>query len=99
MPTPQYTAEAKSALEASSQTPTPASTPVPMDAPVQPPTRALPPAASRFYRNPITGPSFGASNPRLLADAPAATSSQANPRTGAPRTVTLYFTNEQLMLR
>lgn len=99
--TPEYTVEAKKALEASTPIPT-TPTPVAAAAPQQPPTNPPPPqgVASRPFRNPITGPSFGPSTSNVtLADAPAAPTTRATPRTGPPRTVTVSFTSDELVTR
>ncbi|ORY05146.1 stress-activated map kinase interacting protein 1-domain-containing protein [Clohesyomyces aquaticus] len=58
------------------------------------------PMASRAksFRNPITGPSFAPRATRkdssVLADAPAVPTTHAASRTGAPRTVSVHFTDE-----
>lgn len=61
------------------------------------PVKPLPNRAKSF-RNPITGPSFAPTATRKdtsnLADVPKAPQSHAASRTGAPKTVTVHFTDE-----
>lgn len=66
------------------------------------PTKPVPSRAKSF-RNPITGPSFAPTATRKdtsnLADAPAVSNTQSASRTGAPRTVTVRFTDENFSTR
>lgn len=89
--TPSYSREATAAQESA---PTPASvTPTPSE-----PVPKPPPAPARAFRNPIIGPSFAPSAPRKdstnLMDAPAVPTSHATPRTGAPKTIMVHFTDD-----
>ncbi|CAO2651379.1 Nn.00g039490.m01.CDS01 [Neocucurbitaria sp. VM-36] len=56
------------------------------------------PSRAKSFRNPITGPSFAPTATRKdtsnLADVPKVAQSHAASRTGAPRTVTVHFTDE-----
>jgi len=56
------------------------------------------PNRTKSFRNPITGPSFAPTATRkdksALADAPTVNASHAASRTGAPKTVTVHFTDE-----
>ncbi|CAI6337646.1 unnamed protein product [Periconia digitata] len=56
------------------------------------------PSRAKSFRNPITGPSFAPTATRKdtsnLADAPNVSNVQSASRTGVPRTVTLYYTDE-----
>lgn len=71
--------------------------------PVPPQPSAPPPAPPSMapVRNPITGPSFALAVPITrkdssnLLDAPAAPTSTSTPRTGAPKTVSIHFTDPQ----
>ena len=92
--TPSYSREATAAQESAKPAPTPASvTPTPSE-----PVPKPPPAPARAFRNPIIGPSFAPSAPRKdstnLMDAPAVQTSHATPRTGAPKTITVHFTDD-----
>ncbi|KAF2686402.1 stress-activated map kinase-interacting protein-like protein [Lentithecium fluviatile CBS 122367] len=62
-----------------------------------PPPKPMPSRAKSF-RNPITGPSFAPTATRKdksnLADAPTVSNVQSASRTGAPKTVTIHFTDE-----
>jgi len=61
------------------------------------PPKAMPSRAKSF-RNPITGPSFAPTATRKdkssLADAPTVSSVQSASRTGAPKTLTIHYTDE-----
>lgn len=92
--TPSYSREATAAQESAKPAPTPASvTPTPSE-----PVPKPPPAPARAFRNPIIGPSFAPSAPRKdstnLMDAPAVQTSHATPRTGAPKTIMVHFTDD-----
>ncbi|KAF2277912.1 SIN1-domain-containing protein [Westerdykella ornata] len=100
--TPRYNREAAAALassqqqeESSQQQPKPPSSPTADRK--QPPnsTRAM---RAKSFRNPITGPSFAPTATRkdtsTLADAPLVPSTHAASRMGAPRTITVHFTDE-----
>lgn len=56
------------------------------------------PSRAKSFRNPITGPSFAPTATRKdtsnLADAPTVSNAQSASRTGAPKTVTIHFTDE-----
>jgi hypothetical protein len=56
------------------------------------------PSRAKSFRNPITGPSFAPTATRKdkssLADAPTVSSVQSASRTGAPKTLTIHFTDE-----
>jgi hypothetical protein len=56
------------------------------------------PTRAKSFRNPITGPSFAPTATRKdkssLADAPTVSSVQSASRTGAPKTLTIHFTDE-----
>ncbi|KAF2126162.1 stress-activated map kinase-interacting protein-like protein [Dothidotthia symphoricarpi CBS 119687] len=56
------------------------------------------PSRAKSFRNPITGPSFAPTatrkNTSNLADAPTVSASHAASRIGAPRTITVHFTDE-----
>ncbi|CBX97315.1 similar to stress-activated map kinase-interacting protein [Plenodomus lingam JN3] len=87
--TPLYSQEAASAE------------PTPGDAPAEreekKPVKPIPSRAKSF-RNPITGPSFAPTATRKdtsnLADMPKISQTHAASRTGAPKTVTVHFTDE-----
>ncbi|KAF2875366.1 stress-activated map kinase-interacting protein-like protein [Massariosphaeria phaeospora] len=73
-------------------------------APVEKKLAPLPmPSRAKSFRNPITGPSFAPTATRKdttnLADAPTVISSTAASRTGAPKTVTVHFTDENFNTR
>jgi hypothetical protein len=57
-------------------------------------------ARAKSFRNPITGPSFAPTATRkdtsTLADAPSIQSSHSASRTGAAKTITVHFTDENL---
>jgi hypothetical protein len=100
--TPQYSKQAAEALASSQEiTPTP---PVPglLAAPQAQPAPSTTPTPS-YIRNPITGPSFSTSTLRMeskpLLDLPAVQTSTATPRTGAPKTITIHFTDENFLTR
>ncbi|KAF2497812.1 SIN1-domain-containing protein [Lophium mytilinum] len=106
--TPRYSKEAAAATEAPSKAdPFTTSTTGPngrrpsMSGPAVPPKP--PPAPARSFRNPITGPLFAPSNIRKdstnLLDAPAVTTSHATPRTGAPKTIAVHFTDDNFQTR
>jgi len=67
---------------------------------IQPPTQIATPTLSTFH-NPITGPSFAPTAARkdstALLDAPVQPPSHATPRTGAPKTLTIHFTDANLL--
>lgn len=67
------------------------------DTEVKKPVKPLPNRAKSF-RNPITGPSFAPTATRKdtsnLADVPKVPQSHAASRTGAPKTITVHFTDE-----
>ncbi|EON64433.1 hypothetical protein W97_03664 [Coniosporium apollinis CBS 100218] len=95
--TPEYSKEA-AAIQENAQTDT--------AAPVQPEPISRPPpppGPSVSFHNPITGPSFAPTAPRKdgtnLLDAPAPQTSHATPRTGAPRTLTVRFMNDDFVTR
>ncbi|KAF2270007.1 stress-activated map kinase-interacting protein-like protein [Lojkania enalia] len=93
--TPVYSREAAAALaskksESDSQTEK------------KPPPKPMPMRAKSF-RNPIIGPSFAPTATRkdanTLADAPAIPATHAATRSGAPKTVTVHFTDENFNTR
>lgn len=94
--TPRYSREAAAAL-ASQQTSSSGDTSAqsPSETKTLPPTRA---ARAKSFRNPITGPSFAPTATRkdtsTLADAPSVPSQHHASRTGAPKVVTVHFTDE-----
>lgn len=92
--TPRYTREAAAALASQKESDTPVerkSPPKPM------------PLRAKSFRNPITGPSFAPTATRKdtsnLADAPSIAPTTAASRTGAPKTVTTHFTDENFNTR
>ncbi|OCK80787.1 hypothetical protein K432DRAFT_404393 [Lepidopterella palustris CBS 459.81] len=97
--TPMYSREATASLDAAKPEPS-VSVPSVPSVPTLPEqsSQKPPPAPARPFRNPITGPSFAPSAVRKdstnLMDAPAVPTSHATPRTGAPKTITVHFTDE-----
>jgi len=98
--TPLYSKQAAEAAASSQDTP-----PTPramLAAPRAQPAPSTTPTPS-YIRNPITGPSFSTSTLRLdskpLLDLPAVQASTATPRTGAPKTITIHFTDENFLTR
>jgi hypothetical protein len=67
---------------------------------VKPPPAVPVPSRTKSFRNPIIGPSFAPTATRKdtsnLADAPAVSNTQSASRTGAPKTVTVHYTDEHL---
>lgn len=96
--TPKYSKEASDAQAAQSK-PAPSSIPNPSPMPSIP--------ANTFtqngpYRNPITDPGFSAAAQRkesLPLDAPAAPVVQSAPRIGAPKSLTIHFTDDKFVHR
>ncbi|KAF2677705.1 stress-activated map kinase-interacting protein-like protein [Lentithecium fluviatile CBS 122367] len=88
--TPDFSREAAAAV-AASQTSEAAPRPKP------PPPKPIPSRAKSF-RNPITGPSFAPTATRKdtsnLADAPTISNVTSASRTGAPKTLTVHYTDE-----
>ncbi|KAL1605043.1 Component of a membrane-bound complex containing the Tor2p kinase [Paraconiothyrium brasiliense] len=88
--TPEFSREAAAAAAASQL-----SEEVPRAKP--PPPKPMPSRAKSF-RNPITGPSFAPTATRKdtsnLADAPTISNAQSASRTGAPKTLTVHYTDE-----
>ncbi|KAL6705482.1 Component of a membrane-bound complex containing the Tor2p kinase [Coniothyrium glycines] len=87
--TPLYSREAAPVITSSQETTE--------EMEVERPTKPIPSRAKSF-RNPITGPSFAPTATRKdtsnLADVPKVSQTHAASRTGAPRTVTVHFTDE-----
>ncbi|OQO13664.1 hypothetical protein B0A48_01893 [Cryoendolithus antarcticus] len=92
--------------EAESIAPAPAlpvrGVPTPIPTPTLPSESMPPPAAPSLIpnRNPITGPSFALAKAAIrkdstLLDAPQAPTATSTPRTGAPTTITVHFTDTQ----
>ena len=69
----------------------------------KPPPKPMIASRAKSFRNPITGPSFAPTATRKdtsnLADAPSVPSTHAASRTGAPRTITVHFTDENFHTR
>jgi len=88
--TPLYSREAAAAV-ASQQS-------AEEDPVTKPPPPKPMPSRAKSFRNPITGPSFAPTATRKdtsnLADAPTISNVQSASRTGAPKTVTIHFTDE-----
>ena len=88
--TPEFSREAAAAAAASQKT---------EEAPVAKPPPPKPmPSRAKSFRNPITGPSFAPTATRKdtsnLADAPTVSNVQSASRTGAPKTITVHYTDE-----
>jgi hypothetical protein len=102
--TPQYSKQAAEALSTTQDTaPTP-QVPGMLAAPsAQLAPSSTPVPTPSYIRNPITGPSFSTSTLRMdskpLLDLPAVQASTATPRTGAPKTITIHFTDENFLTR
>ncbi|KAF1961754.1 stress-activated map kinase-interacting protein-like protein [Byssothecium circinans] len=88
--TPGYSREAAAALAAGKSAAEGTDKPKPPPLPI--PNRA------KSFRNPITGPSFAPTATRKdtsnLADAPTISNVQSASRTGAPKTISVHFTDE-----
>lgn len=91
--TPQYSKDAAAAVAPKKDA---------LEMTVTKPVKPVPNRAKSF-RNPITGPSFAPTATRKdkssLADAPKVTQSHAASRTGASKTVTVHFTDENFNTR
>lgn len=87
--TPLYTSEAATAAASQQE--------ASEDKEIERPKKPIPSRAKSF-RNPITGPSFAPTATRKdtsnLADVPKVPQTHAASRTGAPRTITVHFTDE-----
>lgn len=88
--TPEFSREAAAAAAASQKSD---------DTPVAKPPPPKPiPSRAKSFRNPITGPSFAPTATRkdtsALADAPTISNVQSASRTGAPKTITVHYTDE-----
>lgn len=89
--TPDFSREAAAAAAASQKSSE--------EAPVAKPAPPKPiPSRAKSFRNPITGPSFAPTATRKdqsnLADAPTISNAQSASRTGAPKTLTVHYTDE-----
>ncbi|KAF1990973.1 hypothetical protein K402DRAFT_409864 [Aulographum hederae CBS 113979] len=99
--TPDHSSEAPVTVEdpSTAETNLPVASRAQTPAPSQGPT---PTPSMLPFRNPITGPSFAPSGPRKdssnLLDARAPVS-HATPRTGAPKSLAIRFTNEDFVVR
>lgn len=94
--TPKYSKEASDAQAVQSK-PAPGAMPSPL-----PPTPADTFTRNGPYRNPITDPGFSAAAQRketLPLDAPAVPVAQSAPRFGAPKSLTIHFTDDKFVHR
>ena len=102
--TPQYSKDAAEAAAVKEDaTPTAATSTSSLHLPANVPTPSATPTPS-LYRNPITGPSFTPAatiraEPLRPLDAPAAPSSTAATRSGAPKALTVHYTDENFLTR